>query len=141
LIPVLSTRPEAKIVNISSGISRLPYPGLAVYGAAKGFLSSFSESLACELTDTNVSVLCFHPGFTDTHFMSSAGMDMRRAPRVLVSTPETVAGRIVRAIEKDRCWAYSDLGGRLGALIAGWLPSTIRTGLFKNLFWRLPHGE
>jgi short-subunit dehydrogenase len=139
LIPVLSARPQAKIVNISSGISRLPYPGLAVYGAAKGFLSSLSESLTCELAGTNISILCFHPGFTETHFMSSAEMDMSRVPGFLIRTPEVVASRIVKSIKKESCWAYSDLAGRLGVFIASCLPFKIRTRLFRNLFWRLPH--
>jgi len=141
LIPVLRTRPQAKIVNISSAISRLPYPGLAVYGAAKGYLSSLSESLACELADTNISVLCFHPGFTDTRFMSSAKMDMSRIPKLLIRTPEAVAGRIVRAIKKDTGWSYSDISNRLGVSFARFLPGKLRTKLFSNLFWRLPNGE
>jgi len=138
LLPTLRMRPQAKIVNISSGISRLPYPGLAVYGAAKGYLSSFSESLACELAGTNVSVLCFHPGFTDTHFMSTAGMDMKRIPKLLIRTPEAVAARIVKTIKQDTTWAYSDFGSRLGVFLAGFLTRGIKTRLFKNLFWRLP---
>ena len=138
LLPILLKRPRAKIVNISSAIARLPYPGLSAYGAAKGFLSSFSESLACELAGTNVSVLCFHPGFTDTHFMSTAGMDMSRIPKFLISTPETVANRIVMAIKKDKTWAYSDFNCRLGISIAGILPHRLKIKLFKNIFWRFP---
>jgi short-subunit dehydrogenase len=141
LLPVLKTRPQAKIVNISSGIARLPYPGLAVYGAAKGYLSSLSESLACELAGTNISVLCFHPGFTETHFISSARMDMSKIPRFLIRTPEAVAARIVRAIKKDTAWAFADFSGRLGVTVAAFFPSRIRTKLFKNLFWRLPNEE
>ena len=139
LIPVLSSRPQAKIVNISSAISRLPYPGLGVYGAAKGYLSSLSETLACELDGTSIGVLCFHPGFTETHFMSSAGMDMRKIPKLLIHKPEMVAARIVRAIENDVTWTYSDLGSRLGAFISALLPCGIRIKWFKNLFWRLPN--
>jgi short-subunit dehydrogenase len=141
LLPVLCARPQAKIVNISSAIARLPYPGLAVYGAAKGFMSSLSESLSCELAGTGISVLCFHPGFTDTHFMSSAGMDMGRIPKFLVRSPEAVAARIVRAIRKDSAWTYSDFSGRLGVSFAGFLPGRIRTRLFRNLFWKLPNAE
>ncbi len=141
LIPILSTRPEAKIVIISSTVSRLPYPGLAVYGAAKGFLSSLSESLACELAETNVSILCFHPGFTNTPFMASAAMDMSAVPKFFIRSPEAVAARIVRAIKNDAVWAYSDFGCRFGAMVAALLPSRIRTRLFRNLFWRLPHEE
>jgi short-subunit dehydrogenase len=109
LIPILKQRPRAKIVNISSAISRLPYPGLAAYGATKGFTASLSESLACELAESHVSVLCFNPGFTETQFMVSSGMDMSRVPAFLIKSPEKVASRIIRAIEQDRIWAYSDL--------------------------------
>jgi short-subunit dehydrogenase len=138
LIPLLKLRPEAKIVNISSAVSRLPYPGLAVYGAAKGYISSLSESLACELADTGVSVLCFHPGFTMTGFMGSAGMDMSRIPKAVVATPERVAAQIIRAIKQDKQWGYSDLGTRLGVFLSSLIPARIRTTIFKNLFWRLP---
>jgi len=138
LIPALRTRPEAKIVIVSSAISRAPYPGLAVYGAAKGFLSSFSESLACELSGTNISVLCFHPGFTETHFMASAGMDMKGVPKFLIHTPEKVAARVVRAIRRDDSWAYSDLSSRLSLFFASCLPQKIRLRVFRNLFWELP---
>jgi short-subunit dehydrogenase len=77
LLPVLKSRPPAKTANTSSGIARLPYPGLAVYGATKAFVSGLGESLSCELHGTHVDVLCFHPGFTETSFMQSAAMDMR----------------------------------------------------------------
>jgi short-subunit dehydrogenase len=138
LLPVLLGRPEAMIVNISSGIARLPYPGLAVYGAAKGYISSLSESLACELADTGVRVLCFHPGFTDTGFMKAAGMDMRRIPRRVLLKPARVARRIVRAIQRDSGWSYSDLATHVGAWLGGALPHSARTRVFENLFWKLP---
>ncbi len=138
LLPLLRQRPQAKIVFISSAIARLPYPGLAVYGAAKGYLSSFTESLACELAGSRVTVLCFHPGLTATEFMTSAGMDMRRIPGFAISTPERVAARIVRAIERDATWVYSDSLTRLGVAVARMLPSGLRVRLFRNLFWSLP---
>lgn len=138
LLPLLLARPEAVIVNISSAIARLPYPGLAVYGAAKGYVSSLSESLACELAATGVHVLCFHPGFTDTGFMEAAGMDMRRIPKRLLARPDKVARRIVRAIERERGWSYSDLATRVGAWLGGALPHAARTRVFENLFWKLP---
>ena len=138
LMPVLRTRPQAKIVIVSSAAARLPYPGLAVYGAAKGFLSSFAESLTCELAGTNVSVLCFHPGFTDTHFMSTAAMDMSRIPKSFVFSPEKVASRLVRAVEKDKATAYSDARYRVGLMVAAILPSRLKTRFLRNLFWRLP---
>jgi hypothetical protein len=141
LIPVLKKRPSAKIVNISSGMARLPYPGLAVYGATKGFISSFSESLATELTGTSISVLCFHPGFTMTSFIGSAGMDMSKVPKILIHTPEEIANQIVRAIKKDKQWAYSDIVTRFSAGLGPILPSHLKTFILKDFFWRLPNAK
>lgn len=141
LIPVLKKRPSAKIVNISSGIARLPYPGLAVYGATKGFISSFSESLTSELDGSSISVLCFHPGFTMTSFIGSAGMDLQKVPRILLHPPEEVATQIVLAIRKDKPWAYSDFVTRLSAGFGVLLPPRLKTSTFKNLFWRLPDAK
>ena len=137
MIPVLKRKPSAKIVNISSGISRLPYPGLAIYGATKAFVSSFSESLSCELADTSIDVLCFHPGFTMTPFISTSRMDLRKIPSRFLYTPESMASRLVQAIRKDKQWVYSDFTTRSLAGIGALLPSRLRTMLFKDLFWRL----
>jgi short-subunit dehydrogenase len=141
LIPVLKKRPSAKIVNISSGIARLPYPGLAVYGATKGFISSFSESLSSELSDTSISVLCFHPGFAMTSFISSAGMDLQKVPGLMIHSPENIAIQIVQAIRKDKQWAYSDFLTRFSTWFGVLLPSGLKTSIFKNLFWRLPDAK
>lgn len=139
LLPVLRTRPEAAIVNISSATARMPYPGLAVYGACKGYLSSLSETLACELADTGIHLLCIHPGFTMTHFMDTAGMDMRRIPGWFVHSPETVAARILKILEQNRAWSYSDPATRLGTWLSSLIPHPAKTRMFRNLFWRLPH--
>ncbi len=138
LLPDLKARPEARIVIVSSGIGRLPYPGLAVYGASKGYLSSLGETLACELLGTRVGVLVFFPGFTRTGFMEAAGMDMSRVPGFMIGSPEAVARRIVRCIERGRQWSYSDLSSRLAAVAGPLLPSRLRVRILKNLFWRLP---
>jgi short-subunit dehydrogenase len=141
LIPVLKKRPSTKIVNISSGIARLPYPGLAVYGATKGFISSFSESLASELAGSSISVLCFHPGFTMTSFIQSAGMDLQKVPKMFLHTPEDVAAQIVLAIKKDKQWAYPDFLTQFSAWSGAFLPPRLRTSIFKKFFWRLPDAK
>jgi len=141
LIPILKKRPHAKVVNISSGIARLPYPGLAVYGATKAFVSSFSESLSCELVGTAVDVLCFHPGFTMTPFIRTSRMDLGKVSPRFLHSPEEVASRIVQAMKKDRQWDYSDVVTHLSAWFGGILPPRLKRSIFKDLFWRLPDGK
>jgi uncharacterized protein len=106
--------------------------------ATEGYLSSLSESLTCELAGTGVRVLCIHPGFTRTHFMQTAGMDMRKIPGWFVKAPEAVAARIVRAIEKDRSWTYTDPATRIGTWLSTLIAHPAKTRVFRNLFWRLP---
>jgi uncharacterized protein len=137
LIPILKTRPCAKIVNMSSVSSRLPYPGLAIYGATKSFVSSLSQTLAAELEGTSIDVLCFHPGFTETPFMQSAGMDMRSVKKMLIHTPEEVAVQIIRAIQKDKHWGYPDFLTRLSVIFGTVLPMGLKIALFERLCWRL----
>lgn len=66
-------RNEGKILNLASIASVLPHPVMAVYGATKFFVYSFSESLVNELKDTNVTVTALLPGPTDTDFFNKAG--------------------------------------------------------------------
>lgn len=138
VLPILRRRREAAIVNVSSASARIPYCGLAVYGASKSYLSSLSDTLSAELSGTGVRVLCIHPGFTKTEFLISAGMDMSRIPDWFMHEPEEVANRIVEMVEKDRIWAYGDRTTRTGLAIAAMLPHKTRSRVFKNLFWRLP---
>ena len=141
LIPVLKRRPCAKIVNISSGIARLPYPGLSVYGATKAFVSSFSESLSCELVGTSVDVLCFLPGFTMTSFISTSRMDLGKIPQRFIHTPEQIASSLLWAIKKDKRWEYSDWVTRSLAWFGILLPSRLKTSIFKSVFWSLPDAK
>lgn len=138
LLPLLERRPEAMIVNISSAVGRLPYPGLAVYGASKGYLSSLSASLQCERLPGNVHLLCFHPGFTATSFIDSAGMDLHKVPRFMISCPDAVAKRIVRAMKRDDSWVFGDASGRLGAALAGMLPHRLLVRLSRDFYWEMP---
>lgn len=138
LLPILRSRPEAAIVNVSSASARIPYCGLAVYGASKSYLSSLSDTLSAELSGTGVQVLCIHPGFTKTEFLISAGMDMSRIPDWLMHEPEEVAERIVEMLVRDRTWVYGDAATRAGLAVAAILPHKAKSRVFKNLLWQLP---
>lgn len=67
-------RNEGKILNVASVVSKTPAPEFSVYAASKAFVLSFSEALAKELADTNVTVTALLPGRTDTDFFIKADM-------------------------------------------------------------------
>ncbi len=66
---------EGKILNVSSTASLMPGPLQAVYFATKAFVTSFSNAIAEELRDTDVSVTNLMPGATETNFGKVSGMD------------------------------------------------------------------
>ena len=68
-------RNDGKILNVSSTASLLPGPLQAVYYATKAFVTSFSNALAEELHETNITVTNLMPGATETDFGKVSGMD------------------------------------------------------------------
>jgi short-subunit dehydrogenase len=74
-IPLLKSRQQAFILNVSSTAAYQAVPTLALYAATKAFVLSFSRALRYELKDTPISVSCLCPGPTDTGFAHRAGMD------------------------------------------------------------------
>ncbi|ANQ51994.1 SDR family oxidoreductase [Flammeovirga sp. MY04] len=68
-------RNKGKILNVSSTASFLPGPMQAVYYATKAYVTFFSNAIAQELHDTNITVTALMPGATETGFGSTSGMD------------------------------------------------------------------
>lgn len=68
-------RNKGKILNVSSTASLMPGPMQAVYYATKAYVTSFSNALAQELCDTNITVTALLPGPTETEFAKTSGMD------------------------------------------------------------------
>ena len=71
----MKSRKTGKILNIASTAAYQPTPYFAAYGASKSYVLNFSEALAKELEDYNVSVTCLSPGPTETNFFTVAKMN------------------------------------------------------------------
>lgn len=65
-LPHLKTRPEALIVNVSSGLAFVPMPASPVYCATKAAIHSFTQSLRVQLAGTCVSVVELAPPGVET---------------------------------------------------------------------------
>ncbi|WP_109830955.1 SDR family NAD(P)-dependent oxidoreductase [Reichenbachiella versicolor] len=74
-LPDMVKRNQGRILNVSSTASLLPGPLQAVYFATKAYVTSFSNALAEELSDTKVTVTALLPGATETEFGATSGMD------------------------------------------------------------------
>ncbi len=87
----MKRRNEGKILNLCSVASFIPSPLMAIYAATKAFMLSFSEGLANELADTNITVTALCPGASNTMFFMRAGAAHTRAANSSLSEPEDVA--------------------------------------------------
>ncbi|RLD82186.1 MAG: short-chain dehydrogenase [Bacteroidetes bacterium] len=74
-LPDFVKRNEGRVLNVSSTASLIPGPLQAVYYATKAYVTSFSNAVAEELHDTNVSVTALLPGATESEFGRVSGMD------------------------------------------------------------------
>ena len=94
LMDALKARPEALIVNVTSGLAIAPAARTPVYCATKSALRFYSLGLREQLKDTSVRVLEALPPVVDTQM--NDGNPMKKMP------PEECARQIVEAIEKGR---------------------------------------
>lgn len=74
-LPDFVKRNKGKILNTSSTASFIPGPLQAVYYASKSFVTFFSNAIAEELRETNITVTALMPGATATEFGALSGMD------------------------------------------------------------------
>jgi uncharacterized protein len=73
LLPGMLAAGTGAIVNVASLGGFQPAPYLAVYGATKAFMISFSQALSAELHGRGITVLALCPGPVDTAFFDVLG--------------------------------------------------------------------
>lgn len=72
-LPSMIERRHGVVINVASTAAFQPTPGMAVYGATKAFVLSFSEALWQENRKTGVRILALCPGATETEFFDRTG--------------------------------------------------------------------
>ncbi len=110
-IPHLRAAGEGHIVNLSSVFGIIAPPLQTSYVATKFAVRGFSESLRTELAEHNIGVTSVHPGAIQTNIIRNARLvtdthaELRNTTQRLFdrlgTTPDVVAGRVVRAIEDN----------------------------------------
>lgn len=100
-LPDMVKRNSGRIMNVSSTASLMPGPLQAVYFATKAFVTSLSNAMAEELSDTKVTVTALLPGATETEFAAVSGMDKTNLFKK-ASSARKVAGDGYNAMLKGR---------------------------------------
>lgn len=74
-LPEFVERNSGKILNVSSTASLMPGLLQAVYYATKAYVTFFSNAIAQELSNTNITVTNLMPGATETEFAKTSDME------------------------------------------------------------------
>lgn len=112
-------RNEGKILQLASTAAKSPQPLMAVYGATKAFVYSFSEALINELKDTNVSMTVLLPGPSDTDFFHKAhAEDTNVYKKGKLSNPKDVARDGYKALMKGKGKIVSGIKNKMQVAIS-----------------------
>ena len=98
LLHLLKARPEAMVVNVTSGLAIAPSALGSIYSATKTALRSFSFSLRRQLKDTPVRVVEALPPMVETQM--TAAYDQKKM------SVQQCAATILKGMEKERAEIY-----------------------------------
>lgn len=103
-LPAMIQRGSGGVLNVASVAGFQPMPYMAIYGASKSFVLSFTEGLWAELRGTGVKVSALCPGPVDTPFFEATGTPKLRktVPKGLMMQPRPVVEAALAALEAGR---------------------------------------
>jgi short-subunit dehydrogenase len=122
-------RRTGHLVNVASGVGRVPLPGSATYSATKHGIVGLTESLRMEYRGSGVEFTVVQPAQVET-----AMIDGQARPRALpLVTPDDVAAAIVDAVQHARFEVWVPRSQGASAKLAAVLPRSMREMLLRAL--------
>ncbi|WJL94658.1 SDR family NAD(P)-dependent oxidoreductase [Microbacterium sp. ET2] len=99
VLPAMRAERSGHILNISSILGLLAFPGWGLYCAGKFALEGMSEALAAEVADFGIRVTIVEPGYFDTDFLTSRSLQQAEHPidaypaiRDMIATHQAMPG-------------------------------------------------
>lgn len=115
LLPVLAD--GGRIINFSSGLTRVSFPGFSAYSAAKGAVEILSVYMAKELGSRGITVNTVAPGAIETDFLGGAVRDIPDYNKAFagmtalgrVGVPDDIGPMIASLLGADNRWGNGQL--------------------------------
>lgn len=110
LLPVL--RDGGRIVNFSSGLTRISFPGFSAYAAAKGAVEVMTVYMAKELGSRGITANTVAPGAIETDFLGGAVRDVPDYNKAFagmtalgrVGLPDDIGPMVASLLGSDNRW-------------------------------------
>lgn len=129
----MAKRGGGYILNMSSFSLWMPFPGLALYGASKAYLRTFSVAFAKEVCENNIRVTAVCPAgvATDLYGLSPKWQRIGLKIGVLI-TPESCAKRGLKALWRGRRCVVPDWWNRIFIPLCRIMPMCIIKPIRKS---------
>ncbi len=121
-LPALLARNRGGILNVGSIAAFQPGPVMAIYFASKAYVQSFTEALAAELSDTNITVSVLCPGPTETNFGQVARGNKVRRRKLPGMTASAVAQYGYHKFRKGQVVIVPGLGNKFTVCLVRFIP-------------------
>lgn len=135
-LPDLMSEGRGALVNVASTAAFQPVPSMAVYGATKAYVRSFTAAVAWETRATGLRVTALCPGATRTEFFDVVGSEDAKVGRY--QSAEQVVRRAMRALDARRTppVVVSGVANRVGAVLGRLAPERLGLPLTEALMGR-----
>ena len=132
VLPGMRERKSGQIVNIGSVFGSIPFAHFVTYSSTKAGLKAFSQGLRRELAGSGINVTHISPRAVKTALNDARVMQLAELTKMAMDTPESVAQRIVEAIETN---AKDVVIGGLEAVLTrinALMPGVVDRAVVKN---------
>lgn len=110
LLPLLAD--GGRIVNFSTGLTRVSFPGFAAYSAAKGAMEVLTRYMARELGNRGITANAIAPGAIETDFLDGAVRDTPAYNEAFaamtalgrVGVPDDIGPAVASLLGSDNRW-------------------------------------
>lgn len=110
LLPLMAN--GGRIVNVSSGLTRICFPGFSAYSAVKGAVEVLTRYMAKELGSRGIAVNSVAPGAIETDFGGGAVRDSADVNKLFaemtalgrVGVPDDIGPMIASLLSEDNRW-------------------------------------
>jgi NAD(P)-dependent dehydrogenase (short-subunit alcohol dehydrogenase family) len=122
-------RRQGHLVNIASGVGRIPLPGSAVYSATKHGIVGLTESLRLEYRHSGIGFTLVHPSQVKTAMIQG-----QPQPRLLpVVTPDDVAQAVLTAVREDKFEVWVPASQAISVKLGNLLPRPLRESVLRAI--------
>ena len=115
-LPDMLRRRSGAVINVASTAGFQPLPYMAVYGATKAFVLSFTQALWFENRNRGIKFFALCPGSTDTSFFNVVGAEEASVGKK--DTPERVVEVALRALKEGKVYVVPGVQNYLGAQLS-----------------------